>query len=278
MSTKAILRNSALAATLIAGFTITAVANGNGSRYGNVYDYESGHNCGSSACVAPAPVASRYGGGYVTPAPVQSLPVSPGVVYVDCAAMGTCAPAPSYQAPVQTYQAPVQTYQAPVQSYSQSYSAQAVDCPAGTSLQSDGTCLQSSHSPSTAFSVTLPGTHAPSVAFSAPAAMESVACPAGTTSQADGTCMQSSGSSYSSSSNYSSGNTYQSSSSMESVACPAGTSKQSDGTCMQGGGTSYAGSTATIYSGDAGSTSSSSYGGYTSSGSYTANDYRPIRK
>jgi len=50
------------------------------------------------------------------------------------------------------------------------------------------------------------------------------------------------------------------------------------GTCMEGGSvSSYAGGTATIYSGDA-ATSTQSYGGYTSDGSYTANSYLPIRK
>ena len=56
--------------------------------------------------------------------------------------------------------------------------------------------------------------------------------------------------------------------------CPAGTTPNGDGTCMQGGGTSaYTGGTVTM-------TNDSTYGGYSSDGSYTANSnsYLPIRK
>jgi hypothetical protein len=114
--------------------------------------------------------------------------------------------------------------------------------------------------------------------------MEPVSCPAGTTAQADGTCMQT-GSSFSSSTtysepttSYSSGNTWSAPSmSMEPVNCPAGTTAQADGTCMQGGSSSFAGSSIELYTGDATTNTSGSYG-YNSGSTYSASDYLPIRK
>ena len=329
MSTNNIIIKSAFAVVATAGLTLTAYAGNGSSRYGgpSVYDYESGGKCTTASCMQgshqggqagryqsgnqmqhmqTAPASSRYGGscgstvGCGTPAPTQSygyqssLPVSPGVVYVDCAAMGTCAP----QAQTQTYQAPAQQYVQPTtyaqQSYSaQTYSAPAANCPSGTTMQADGTCMQQSYSaPTTSYSAptTSYGSSSSYSTGSTSYGGETAACPSGTVTQADGTCMQSgssfgttssygSGSSFSSGSSYS-GSTYGSSSVGASMPtnCPAGTTAQSDGTCMEGGSvSSYAGGTATIYSGDA-ATSTQSYGGYTSDGSYTANSYLPIRK
>jgi hypothetical protein len=303
MSANNIIIKSAFAVVATAGLTLTAYAGNNSSRYGgpSVYDYESGGQCSSAACAQgayaggrygashggqhtqTAPTVSRYGGtcgasmgnNCVQPQPYsyqQSMPVSPGVVYVDCATMGTCAP----QQSVQTYQAPTTSY---AQSYStQSYSApmaQAADCPAGTTMQSDGTCMQSSYSSTPSYSSAT--TYSSTSSYGG----ETVPCPAGTSKQSDGSCMQT-GSSFGSSTSYSGGSSYSSASSYGSSSapanCPAGTTAQSDGTCMQGGSvSSYAGGTATIYSGDA-TTSTSTYGGYTSDGSYTANSYLPIRK
>lgn len=328
MSTNNILFKSAFAVVATAGLTLTAYAGNGSSRYSgpSVYDYESGGKCMSASCMQgghhggqvgryesgrqmqhmqTAPASTRYGGqcgstlGCGTPAPTQSygyqssLPVSPGVVYVDCATMGTCAP----QAQTQSYQAPVQQYVQPTtyaqQSYStQSFSAPAANCPSGTTMQADGTCMQQSYSaPTSSYSSTPSYSSGTSYSSTSSFGGETAACPSGTTTQADGTCMQSgssfgsttssygSGSSFSSGSSYS-GSTYGSSSMGTSMAtnCPAGTTAQSDGTCMEGGSvSSYAGGTATIYSGDA-SPSTSTYGGYSSDGSYTANSYLPIRK
>lgn len=276
MSTKTIFRSSAIAAMTLTGLSITVCANAQSSRYGNVYDYESGRNCGQ-ACVAPAQThtSSRYGHTATHGAPV----------YVDCAAMGTCAPQPTtvytQPAPVQyqatpTYTAP--TYSAPAPTYAQA----PANCPAGTTAQADGTCLQSGYSaPTTSYSS---GSSYSSSTYAAPASMPAD-CPAGTTAQSDGTCMQTS-SSYSSTSSYSAPVSSYSSSSSYSTAstapanCPAGTTAQSDGTCMQGGSSSsYTGSSVELYTGDAttSSSSTSSYG-YTSDGGYAATDYLPIRK
>lgn len=292
MSTNKILSGSIIAAFGIAGLATTADAQ---SRYGNVYDYESG-KCGH-ACAAPAPTqsytthtqSSRYGSGVVQqPAYVApSMPIAPGPVYVDCRATGTCAPQPQtvYSQPT-TYTAPVQSYQ--TQSYqTQSYQAgPPANCPAGTTAQSDGTCMETSYSaPSTSYSSS--SYSSSSYGTTAPAN-----CPAGTTAQSDGTCMESSGSSYSSydsGSSYGSGSSYSSSSSSYGSGtsysggtptnCPAGTTAQSDGTCMEGGSSSYSnaytGSSVELYTGDA--TATPSYG-YGADGSFGATDYLPIRK
>jgi len=280
MSTNTTLKSSAIAVITLAGLSVTVAANAQSSRYGNVYDYESGRSCGQ-ACVAPAQqthTTSRYGH-------TATHTVAPAPVYVDCAAMGTCAPQPTtvytQPAPVQYQAAP--TYTAPAPTYAQA----PVNCPAGTTAQSDGTCLQSSYSaPTTSYGS---GSSYSSSTYSAPAAMPAD-CPAGTTAQSDGTCMQ--GSSYSSTSSYGSGSSYSapttsygsdssySSASAAPVNCPAGTTAQSDGTCMQGGSSStYSGSSVELYTGDATTSSSSttSYG-YTSDGGYAATDYLPIRK
>lgn len=275
MSANNIIIKTAFAVVATAGLTLTAYAGNNSSRYGgpSVYDYESGGKCKPAACapVAQQGVDSRYG----APAQVQyqgyqsSLPVSPGVVYVDCAAMGTCAPQPQYQQPVQHSQ----------QNYTtQSYSAPAANCPTGTTMQANGTCMQSSFGSTP--------TYSSDTSYSSTSSFggETVPCPSGTTSQPDGTCMQTgssfgSSSSFSSSSSYSSGSSFGSTMTSSAPAnCPAGTTAQSDGTCMQGGSVSaFTGGTATLFTGDA-TPSTPSYGGYTSDGSYSANSYLPIRK
>ena len=276
MSTNTILKGSAVAAMTFAAMAVSASANAQSSRYGNVYDYESGQSCGA-ACVAPAPKAqaSRYGHTVTHSAPIQAAPAP---IYVNCQQMGTCAPQPTT---VYTQPAPVQYQSAkPVQYQSAPTYAQApANCPAGTTAQPDGTCLQSSYSPSTSYSApTLPGTYNSFSSSAAPAN-----CPAGTTAQSDGTCMQGS-SGYSGTSSYSApassygSSTSYSASTSAPANCPAGTTAQSDGTCMEGGSTSYTGSSVELYTGDATTSSSSQSYGYTSDGSYGATDYLPIRK
>ncbi|WP_026942554.1 hypothetical protein [Hellea balneolensis] len=280
MSTNTILKSSAIAAMTLAGLSVTASANAQSSRYANVYDYESGRNCGQ-ACVAPAPMgqtSSRYGNTVTHSAPMH---VAPGPIYVDCAQMGTCAPQPTtvytQPAPVQYQAAP--TYAAPAPTYTQA----PANCPAGTTAQSDGTCMQSSYGSSTTYAAPT-GSYGSSTSYSSSSSMTSsmpADCPAGTTAQSDGTCLQGS-TSYSAPTlpgtydSFSSSSTY-SSSTTAPANCPAGTTAQSDGTCMQGGSvSSYTGSSVELYTGDA-ATTAPSYG-YTSEGTYTATDYLPIRK
>lgn len=269
--------NTLFITTAIAALGVSSVAtsaNAQSSRYGggDVYSYESGTNCNTNPCgQVAAPVQSSRYGGYVEQAPAYN----PAPVYVDCAQMGTCAPAQQMMAQPSTvytqpaapvYQQPQYTQQA---QYSQPAQMAPVNCPAGTTAQPDGTCLQGSTS-----------------TYS------------GTTSYGSGTTSYGSSSSYGSTSSY---NDYDvvidSAPAMPSmpVNCPAGTTAQNDGTCMEGSSYSststYSGSTSTysgttsqpttsydtgsVYSGDA--SASSSYG-YTSDGAYTANDYLPVRK
>ena len=272
MSTNTLLKVSAMTAFAVVGTAITASA-GDNSRYGgpSVYDYESGQNCGQACASAPvysAPVTTRYGTGIVQQAPITQAPP----IYLDCSQLGTCGytqptysqPAPVYSQPATVYSQPATVYSqpAPVQSYSTqsystpSYSAPATsyqapaECPAGTTPQSDGTCLESSFSTSSYDSYS-------SSSYSAP------------------TTSYDSASSFGSSTSY--GTT-------APANCPAGTTAQSDGTCMEGGSSSfssgasaYTGSSVEIFSGDAAASSSSSYG-YTSDGAYGLSDYLPIRK
>jgi len=270
MSTQTFLRSSAIGAICIAGLSIAVSANAQGSRYGNVHAYESGSNCQVQPCATThtQSSSSRYGSSYV-----EQAPAAP--VYVDCqttfgpqcgapvvhqpTTVYTQPQAPVYSAPVQTYSEP--TYQSQ-STYTESYQVQApANCPAGTTAQSDGTCLQGGGY--TDYSVTLPSTHNQTYSdsysstttmdtYSAPAPSYSAGppanCPSGTTAQSDGTCMQT-GSSYGSSTSYSSGST-------------------------------YSGGSVELYTGDAQPTTTTvepSYG-YTSDGSYSMKDYRPGRK
>ena len=139
------------------------------------------------------------------------------------------------------------TYSAPTTSF------EPVSCPAGTTAQSDGTCLQGSSSSFSTGTIYSSGSTDYSSSTSYP-----------TTSEP----------SYSSSTTYSGS----SSASFEPVNCPAGTTAQSDGTCLQGGSSAFTGSSVELYTGDASSTTSTSPSyGYNNDGSF-GSDYLPIRK
>lgn len=249
----AFLKTAAIAA--FATSTLVATSAHAQSRYGGAetQTYEdagayAAQDCLPVDCVVPgvAPAAttvgeaSRYGS-------TQPVAPAPGAapVMVDCGVMGNPACAPTVIAqPTTVYTQPQPVY---TDSYStQNYSAQMIDCPAGTVEQADGSCMQSSMAqPTTSYGSS----------YSSSSNVRMADCPAGTTKQPDGTCMQ--GSSYSSMS-------MADSSSMTMLECPTGTVKQADGTCAQ---------SATVYAGDA----SPSYG-YGADGSFGAETYRPIRK
>jgi len=148
MSTTKLFRAGLFATVGVAGLTLAANAQ---SRYGNIYDYESGRNCGQ-ACTVPAaaPTTSRYGAPVVAAPTYAPAPVyNPAPVYIDCVQAGTCAPqaATVYTQPTQTYSAP--SYTAPASTYTQSVQAPPANCPSGTIAQSDGTCMQTSSSSTT---------------------------------------------------------------------------------------------------------------------------------
>lgn len=293
-NTSTFLRTSAIATAAIAGLTLTACAS-NGSqsdnRYANSYGNAYGYETGGSACAPQnqcAPTGNaRYGNAapvYAAPAPVYAAPRTENVIYADCSVINGLNCGPTYQpAPTQVYTAPAATYAAPTYSaptYSApatSYGSETAPCPAGTVSNGDGTCMQSSSSYSSSSSYTAPSYSSATTSYASSSyGGETAPCPAGTVSNGDGTCMQSS-SSYTTPS-YSSATTYSSNSySGETAACPAGTTQAADGTCLQGGSygsTSYSNSNIEIFN-DA---TSSTYGGYSSSGGYSANDYLPVRK
>lgn len=126
--------------------------------------------------------------------------------------------------------------------------AEPANCPAGTTLQNDGTCLERTVS-YTAPTYTAPVISAPYVA------PQMAECPAGTTAQSDGTCLEKSysASSYGGSSSVKlpdttvyGGSSYSSStlageytSSAQMSGCPSATSQQSDGTCLSSSVTRY---------------------------------------
>lgn len=121
--------------------------------------------------------------------------------------------------------------------------AEPANCPAGTTLQNDGTCLERT------VSYTAPIISAPYVA------PQMAECPAGTTAQSDGTCLKKSysTSSYSGSSSVTlpdttvyGGSSYSSSSlaggytsSAQMAGCTTGATEQSDGTCLSTSETRY---------------------------------------
>ena len=124
------------------------------------------------------------------------------------------------------------------------------NCPSGTTLQSDGSCLERTVS----YVAPSPSYSAPAPVISQPYVAPQMAdCPSGTTQQSDGTCLETNYSSSSFGGSSSFGSTSSSitlpdtmvfgsssySSSSQVVNCPSGTTKQSDGTCLAPGVTSY---------------------------------------
>ncbi len=145
----------------------------------------------------PIARAERYVDPVMADCPAGTTPQSDGTCLERTyTAAPTYTPAPAYT-PAPRYTPPVisQPYNPP----------QMANCPAGTTKQSDGTCLErsygtSSHSlPSSSYRVTLPDTHVSTLSYRMAAP---VSCPAGTSKQADGTCLSSSVTSYSSSTAY----------------------------------------------------------------------------
>ncbi len=128
MSGNSIFNSSVIAIACLAGLTMTACASSsqnNGSRYGNVYDYESGGNCNINPC---GPVVAQF------PAP---QPVNHAPIYADCSQFTVgCAP--------QIYAQP-----APLPAPLPPRPSIPANCPTGTSPVGDGTCLMSMSPPTT---------------------------------------------------------------------------------------------------------------------------------
>lgn len=201
MSKELLLRKGAIAALGIAGLTLSACANGHHSnRYADIYSYESGGACGHSECSGAVYQGADYGHQYYEQVPAPS---STGVVYADCGQIDMMDCGYGTQTMTETYVEPAPTitecpagtymgsdgfctsgstttgyYDSSTTTTTSTYSGN-VDCPAGTTLQPDNTCLQSGSSYS---STTTTST------YTAPT---TTSCPAGTVMSGDGTCMQS---------------------------------------------------------------------------------------
>ena len=177
------------------------------SKYGNVYDYESGR-CGTDC--APAPIQRYY-------RPIQRTYTAPQTQYYRCWDGEIVANSNGCKAKTVTQTIPQyrcwdgevvtdrkgcklktvtrEVYAEPTTSYSNSYSSGSsttANCPSGTSKQSDGTCLESSSTSFTSYGSGSSYNSSPSYG-SIP-----TNCPAGTIAQSDGTCLESAAPSYSS--------------------------------------------------------------------------------
>ena len=282
MSTKQFYRSALMAATGIAALGLTACANGHASdRYGaSHYDYETTGTC-AGACggkshvpaykpaPAPVPVFTHYDyesspGGCVTRSPCGGIvsggytsTVSTGHISTGHVSTGHIA--------------------------SPSFSSEVAPCPAGTTTQPDGTCLQNGHgyvgSSYSSGSVISSGSSYSSGSYSSGSISSSTIaaeCPAGTTAQPDGTCLQHSGSSYS----FSSTTTH--TTPVTTYTPPVTTYTPPVVTdCHLSGvstGCSLSSTPTNIYVGDAVTSGSSYSSGYQSSGVYSSSDYLPIRK
>lgn len=276
MSSKQIYRSALMAATGVAALGLTACANSHASdRYGySHHDYESTATCSGTCGVTtpkfrpapkPAPIYTHYDyesspSGCATKSPCGTTShVSTGYGY-------------GYGSTISTGTVHTGAIASP------SYSTETAPCPAGTSSQPDGTCLQrggSSHISSyTTGSTISSGSSYSGSSYSSGSFGSSIVaadCPAGTTAQPDGTCMQHGGSSYSFSSTTTTTPVTTYVPPVTTYTPPVVTN------CHLSTGTTGCGisSTATdIYV--APSTSYST--GYQSSGVYSSSDYLPIRK
>jgi len=121
--------------------------------------------------------------------------------------------------------------------------AEPANCPSGTTMQSDGSCLEQTVSytaPAPSYSAPAPIISQPYVA---PVAPQMADCPAGTTQQSDGTCMERMVSYSAPAPTYSApAPSYTAPAPVpapQMAGCPSGTTAQSDGTCLSSEVTSY---------------------------------------
>ncbi|PHR92334.1 MAG: hypothetical protein COA69_08120 [Robiginitomaculum sp.] len=149
-----LLKNGFLAVACVAGLTLTACASSqSSSRYGSVYDYESGPNGGCN--VGPCGAAIAQPVQVARQVMIGGQAVSPGVVYADCSIISGLACSGQHSVSVYSPPAPVAatTYSSSSSSASSSssstasavstHSASVANCPAGTTPHGD-TCMQSS--------------------------------------------------------------------------------------------------------------------------------------
>ena len=200
----------ALPALLLSGLSLSAC-----SLQGNSYESRyAGANCDlvqAQNCAGYGAEYGAYGGQSYESYGSQSIAKSRyGTAYsVTSYEQYAYAPQPMMLRPAPTpapfvYQQP--SYEAPaynVELYNPitTTSAAPADCPAGTTAQADGTCLQGSSLSYSSAAITTSSSYSGGYMTSETTAN----CPAGTTAQSDGTCLQGASSSLSfSSSNYTS--------------------------------------------------------------------------
>lgn len=180
MSGRNNFKSSMIVGAGVVALTLGACASSGsaGSRYGNIYDYESGGSgCVAGACgavVAPH-VDTIYG---ATNTIIGGQAVSPGVIYTDCSQTGNfgcVAPAPIYSQPIQTH---IPQPHIP----STTIHAGPINCPTGTTPAGDGTCLISGGGTSYT-GITHGATHTTTTTSGA------VQCTSGTIRTHDATCM-----------------------------------------------------------------------------------------
>lgn len=206
----------------------------------------------------PVIPVTRYSAPRVQPLPILS---QPSTVYTAPVSSGLTIAAPNVSLagpPIRStvVRRTVSVEPAPIVRAERYTDPVMADCPAGTTPQADGTCLEPTVTRMISRPITAPPVRRPIPSYTRPVISEPYTppqmadCPAGTTKQSDGTCLERSYTSMpatltippimvtnpASSSTYS----YSSSSSYSApAACPAGTSKQSDGTCLSHATTSY---------------------------------------
>ena len=231
------------------------------SKYGNIYDYESGH-CGKEC--APAQTHYRPAVQPVTYRQITEYRCWDGSIVADA---NSCAP--------QTITQSIPQYRC--------WDGEVVTDFNGCKRQTITQEVQRTRDTSYGNTYQTP----------APTAAASVECPSGTSKQSDGTCLQfSSESSSIPTSSYGSASTYSGSNySSLPTNCPSGTSAQSDGTCMEittsydnssydnssFDSNQFAGASVELFGSNTSTNVTPSYG-YETNNDLDLRSYRPIRK
>ena len=190
MSGRNIFKSSMIVGAGVVALTLGACASSGsaGSRYGDIYAYESGGSgCVAGACGAVvAPHVDTIYDATHTGTIIGGQAVSPGVVYTDCSQtsnLGCVTPAPIHSQPVQTHIPQLHT--------PTTIHAGPINCPTGTTPAGDGTCMITgsgtsytgvTHSGVTHSNITHGSTHTTTTSGA-------LHCPSGTTPSHDGTCM-----------------------------------------------------------------------------------------
>lgn len=218
MGTNYAIRNGLIAALGVSGLVLSACAGHQGNRYASIYDFESGGDCGNACGTTYQPPVSDCGqttyGGCAGSVPtithVQPMPTTTyssgtiggsgyssggsyttgGTISSGSYSTGGTISSGSYSSGGTISSGGYSTG-----GYSSFSSSTApAECPAGTVMQPDNTCLQTSGSSFSGISSSAGSTGYTSTTTTTSIA-DAVTCPAGTMQQADGTCLQTGGAS-----------------------------------------------------------------------------------